>query len=87
MVAKREHFSDVLLRGLGRPTCRRAATPAPATVCLGCGHPNDAHPGGPSPHRACAVCIWEVDMGHRREQECCQRSIPVSPRQAPHHLR
>lgn len=73
MVSKRGRVTDVLRRGLGRPVHHRSASSKPATSCSGCGHPDDVHPGSRPHHSACAICIWEVDMGLRPEQACCQR--------------
>ena len=75
MVAKRERFSDVLRRGLRRPARHQPAAQAPVAMCVGCGHPCDAHPDGVSHRSACAVCIWEVDMGRRSQQMWCQLPI------------
>ena len=76
-MAKREHFGDVLRRGLGRRPHQRSAAPAPTCECEVCGHPGDVHPGRSSQHTECAVCVWEADMGHRAQQECCQRRIGI----------
>lgn len=62
-------------------------SPAPAGECEVCGHPGDVHPGSASQHSACAVCIWEADMGHRPQQACCQRRVATPFHTEPHHLR
>ena len=84
-MAKREHFSDLLQRGLRRPSRQGAVARPTDVVCAGFGHPNDAHPFERSDRRACAVYIWEIDMGHRPEQACCQQPIAAPHREVPHH--
>lgn len=86
-MAKRDHFGDVLRRGLGRRSHSRPGAPASACECEVCGHPGDVHPGSASQHRACAVCIWEADMGHRPQESCCQRRIMTPFHTEPRHLR